>query len=309
MNVLCIGSRLDRTFAHTIARFALLDVPLVVVDLYDLLASGAISFNLERRTTTIEVANLSIDFADYSGVYSRAFDVSDGAPTDALRDRTRNAFHTLAFALRNDVAPRIVGRSGELSNLSKVFHLSLVRDLLAGFGILVPRSIVTNAGDELRAFIGDRSRFIVKGASAFKSSADEFGNEHLSRLQEHLPVPALVQQLISGPDVRVHIVNKDCFSEVVSSPEVDYRFAKRKRQTTCRVPDFIEEACRALVQRMNTSFLGIDFKVEARTGKWYFLEANSMPAYHGYDKRCEFAISNALGRFLSQGEALYLPEK
>jgi hypothetical protein len=202
MNVLCIGSRLDRTFAHTIARFALLDVPLVVVDLYDLLASGAISFNLERRTTTIEVANLSIDFADYSGVYSRAFDVSDGAPTDALRDRTRNAFHTLAFALRNDVAPRIVGRSGELSNLSKVFHLSLVRDLLAGFGILVPRSIVTNAGDELRAFIGDRSRFIVKGASAFKSSADEFGNEHLSRLQEHLPVPALVQQLISGPDVR-----------------------------------------------------------------------------------------------------------
>ncbi|MFL5629622.1 MAG: hypothetical protein ACJ788_28960, partial [Ktedonobacteraceae bacterium] len=62
----------------------------------------------------------------------------------------------------------------------------------------------------------------------------------------------------------------------------------------------IAEGCIAIAQDCQTPFLGIDFKIQQNSGIWFFLEANSMPCYQGYDQRAGGAISRAIAEWLTQ---------
>jgi hypothetical protein len=54
-----------------------------------------------------------------------------------------------------------------------------------------------------------------------------------------------------------------------------------------------------LSQSMNCPLLGVDFKIDATSGAWVFLEANPMPCFQGYDMRCGGAIGTAILDYLA----------
>jgi glutathione synthase/RimK-type ligase-like ATP-grasp enzyme len=112
--------------------------------------------------------------------------------------------------------------------------------------------------------------------------------------------PVLFQQRIEGPDIRVHVVDAKVFAEQIIAPVVDYRNARGKNSyAPATVPPEIAEACVQISKIANQPLMGIDFKVEHTSGKWYFLEANSMPCYQPYDKRAGGQISEAIAAYLS----------
>lgn len=49
-------------------------------------------------------------------------------------------------------------------------------------------------------------------------------------------------------------------------------------------------------------FLGVDLKIDRTTGELFFLEADSMPFFEGYDARADGAVSHAIVDWLSTPE-------
>jgi len=127
----------------------------------------------------------------------------------------------------------------------------------------------------------------------------------LSRLDSLRWSPVLFQHRIEGPDIRIHVVDSRVFAEQIVAPVVDYRNARGKNlYAPAFVPPRISAACLQIAEGANQPLMGIDFKIEEKTGEWYFLEANSMPCYQAYDKRADGKISEAISDYLlgAQGE-------
>lgn len=297
--ILCIGSSVDRTFRYTLHRFLEESLDIVVVDLAELLICGSIDLDWRRQSFSINFAKRRWSIDDFSAAYVRAYDISAGAPDSITGTRCANTFIKLATAIRVSKLERIIGRSLDLSNLSKIFHSIQLTSIARLNGIRTPRTIVTNSPESAAQFIAENKQGVIcKGASAFKSTARLLEESDFLRLKLIERCPTLFQQYIFGPDVRVHTVGGKSFAEAIFSSDVDYRFSKNKSHAVVEVPRYVDNFCAQIGAELDCAFLGIDFKVAQNTGEWYFLEANSMPAYQGYDRRAEGAISKALANYL-----------
>ncbi len=301
--ILCIGSSADRTFSYTLNRLIEKSLNVVVLDLADVLVRGSIDIDWSQESFSVTCAKERWVIDDFAAAYVRAYDISAGAPDNTTRTRCANTFIKLATALRVSRLERIIGRSFDLSNLSKIFHSMQLASIAHSCGIRTPDTIVTNSPEAAVQFISKHKRSVIcKGASAFKSTARLLEERDLLRVSLVERCPTLLQQYIYGPDVRVHMVAGSSFAEAIFSSDVDYRFSSNKSHEVVKIPRHVDSFCTQVGIELNCPFLGIDFKVSQNTGEWFFLEANSMPAYQGYDKRTKGAISTALANYLGKIE-------
>jgi hypothetical protein len=128
--------------------------------------------------------------------------------------------------------------------------------------------------------------------------------EHEARLGLLKATPVLFQEKIEGPDVRIHTVGAMTFAERIESCELDYRTTKGNCYQPITPPESILAGCTGLAEECNSPLLGVDFKIERATGVWYFLEANTMPCYEGYDRRAGGSISRAVAGWLAGRKVL-----
>jgi len=292
-----IGSVGDETFSHSVRAFLDFGLSVRVID-QALLAHGG-SFVLAHASDSwIEFCGERLVFAECASMYVRLTDIAPGAPDEASGAISRAMYYALNEFIANITAIPIANRPlGDVSNVSKILHSALWSQL----GVMVPESCVTDRPDVALEFISKwNSNVIYKGASASKTWVSGFNAlADLSRLTLIAKSPVLFQQRIDGPDVRVHVVGSEVFAEQINSSAIDYRTVKgRNRYTAVVLPERIAHACTQIAGSTDQPLLGIDFKVQAETGDWYFLEANAMPCYQGYDKRAKGAISRALARYL-----------
>jgi glutathione synthase/RimK-type ligase-like ATP-grasp enzyme len=182
---------------------------------------------------------------------------------------------------------------GDNSNFSKPYHTLRVARL---GGLTAPRTCVTDEPETAAAFVDAcEGRVVFKGVSSMKTWATRYDPDlHRERLPLVRSCPVLLQEEIRGPDVRVHVLDERIFAEQIESDSVDYRRARGNRFRQVSAPPGVIAGCHALTRELMTPFLGIDFKCDAATGQWFFLEANPMPGFEGYDRRAEGAISAAL---------------
>jgi D-alanine-D-alanine ligase-like ATP-grasp enzyme len=147
----------------------------------------------------------------------------------------------------------------------------------------------------------NEGKVIYKGTSSYKTRVQRWNPQDEERLASLRHAPVLFQREIRGPEVRVHVVEDDCFAEAIISDRVDYRFDRDDpiKYATIEIPAILEEASLAIAAESGASFVGIDYRIDNVTGRWYFLELNSMPAYHGYDTRAGGAISKSLIKVLT----------
>lgn len=162
-------------------------------------------------------------------------------------------------------------------------------------GIEIPWTTVTNYLAELRSSpsVAD---FVVKPVN---------GGDYCRALEEVLPgteiragvsaTPAIVQERLNTPDIRVYIVGKKVFVFKITSQSLDYR------QDPSPVVEYLAGFDRALLaklrrlnQALGLDFSASDFKTCPRTGNLKFLEINSSPMFVAFDRASEGRLVNGM---------------
>jgi glutathione synthase/RimK-type ligase-like ATP-grasp enzyme len=292
--ILCLGHAADDTFRYSLIRFAQLGSNFDSLDVTQLAIAGSIEGDLDDiPSLTLALNGKQHRLCDYNAIFCRLIDTTSAAPSELLKQRAAAHAQILNQALY--MFPHyIINRPGvDNSNATKILHQTLIA---RRFGVRVPRSILTTERGHAVDFIREcLNGAIIKGASAQKTWVSTVApNEVLDRLARIGECPSLIQERIIGPDIRVHVVGSLCFAERIVSEGVDYRNHQRCVFTSFPLSAMVSESCIAITRGLGAVFSGIDFKLEESSGELVFLEANTMPCYQGYDKRCKGLISAAI---------------
>jgi len=305
--ILCIGLAADDTFCHTLAALQLSRAAFEVIDFAQLALSGDIDAQLrDPAETAIRLGDRHFRLGAYESAYVRLVNIADEAPTDRLGQRAEALYQCLLRLLSHAAIPILNRPLGDCSNFSKFYHaVALARPR----GWQIPRSCLTNQADVAKTFIESCGENVIfKGASGMKTWATPYDpRKHNDRLSLLSTSPVLFQERIEGPDVRVHVVGDRVFAEMIESEEMDYRTTRNNRYHAIVAPEPIGSGCVDLAHEMSCPLVGIDFKVERTTDRWYFLEANTMPCYEGYDRRTGGRISEAVVQWLLPDRMLRMP--
>lgn len=299
--ILANGSLADQTFRWTVRALRDAGHSVDIVDLADIVLTGAISGSLDDpMDMVILVGDRKYRLADYSGWAIRLIDLAATAPDETLADAARAANAALGRLARAATRhiPVVNPPPLDQSNFAKLLHIAAHA---AKPSWQVPASCLTNCIDTARHFVnGLPGGAIYKGASAAKTWVSLADVETMAERADDLSdCPVLFQEYVEGADVRVHVVDNRCFAERLAGDAVDYRRLPVSDARAIDLPVDVERDCIALCREIGLPLAGIDFKIDARTSQWFFLEANSMPCYQGYDKRADGQIGQAIAAFLS----------
>jgi hypothetical protein len=180
---------------------------------------------------------------------------------------------------------------------NKPFMLSLA----AACGLRIPRTRITNEMDVLE-ILPDGAEMIAKPVP---------GGGHTRMVGELLrttvrrdgvsAAPAIVQERLVSPEVRIYGVGGRFLPFAVISDHLDYRADGATRVQPmplhCIQPALIASLAR-LMDRLGMEYAAADFKTDARTGELVFLEINSGPMFAAFDRASGHALSDAILDYL-----------
>jgi glutathione synthase/RimK-type ligase-like ATP-grasp enzyme len=197
---------------------------------------------------------------------------------------------------------------------SKLRQLQLASEL----GFDIPRTMVSNRGDEIRAFCKSEGGRIVAKAlyaplieepeqdffvfSNVVTSADLLDNDALSL------APSIFQQMLSPKiDYRVTVIGDNVIAvrivpidDARGEATLDWRTREANvKFETSDIPKPIEQLCRDFVTRAGLVFGAIDLVEHA--GRFFFLEINPNGEWGWLEKTVGVPISSALCDVLVDG--------
>jgi len=107
--------------------------------------------------------------------------------------------------------------------------------------------------------------------------------------------PAIIQQKIVGPDIRIYRIGEQYFGFQIESDALDYRQAKKtKIQYLEKLPPSLLKKLGKLMDKTGLDWGAADFKYDRKTGKYFFLEVNSNPMFSVFDRVSEGKLSFAI---------------
>jgi len=113
--------------------------------------------------------------------------------------------------------------------------------------------------------------------------------------------PAIVQQRLEPPEVRVYVVGRRLFAFRVISDELDYRASNATRvEPYDALPKPLGKALLALAERLGLDWAAADFKTDPSDGELCFLEINSAPMFVAFDQACEGQLCIAMLEWLGR---------
>lgn len=276
--IVAIGSSLDPVFIHFCTVSSWFGAEVHIIDVPYLLTNGA---SIESIKTS-QVKEFEKYKSQITGVfYRKRIPGNQNQNVNELYDYFLTVLENKNLIIVN---PRLISNS----NFCKFNHLKFHISLCDKYKIGYPSSLLSNKQEELFSFIECHGSLVIqKGSSSKKSQARLISKDDLTLNNSNSPI--LIQDYISGSDVRVHQVGDKSIAEEICSEDVDYRFSKSNKYVQIVVPEYVNLFCKELLQKEGLEFGGVDFKV--RNGKFYFLEVNNQPDYRGYDKRSSFRIT------------------
>lgn len=241
----------------------------------------------------------TIDLSTATGLYLRLTSPElVGAPSDPLRDARRTAAVSL-MASWADVTPiRVANRPSPMAgNGSKPYQAALIHAM----GFSVPETIVTSDPAAVRAFRRRHGRIIYKSTSGVRSVVHELTGRRSDDLDRVRDLPTQFQRLLTGVNVRVHVVGHEAFACEVESATIDYRYAEggqAARMTAIELPDPVRERCISLAQALDLPLAGIDL-LRDEDGHWWAFEVNPSPAYNCFEEPTGLPIARSLATWLA----------
>lgn len=295
--IYAVGVDTDGTFIHFLKEATRQGVPVTAINLRAIVLKGDWQFCIpyEKCRSYVSVSNEKIELDPYGSYYCRPIDLS-GVQSDPGLAGLWNSL-IVGFNAWLDSIPGIVinRHQSHVHNGTKPYHEAF----LLSNGFNVPPSITTSNKKLLLQFL-KKGRTIIKACSGIRADSKLIGIKDLERYDPGMG-PVHVQRYIEGDDVRVHLVGKKAHAEIIHSSLIDYR----NLTEDSRIEFAPHEIPRPLIDNMiKTSsmmgliFTGWDFKL--RNGTYWCLEANPMPGYDGYDRRCEGKITSSLIEYLNR---------
>lgn len=228
-----------------------------------------------------------------AGYYMRLVDLSPVLPEPA--SGAWRSMVTAFSAFLETVTGPVVNRPGsQAHNAAKPLH----EWWLSQRGFQVPGAITSSDRTAIQAFLARHGQGIVKALSGMRGTAQIVTAESFDHF-EPIQGPVHVQQYVSGYDVRVHAVGNDIHAEKIESDAVDYRDrGVASKHTATTIPDELAQRIVSASAEMGLAFTGWDFKVDAE-GRFWCLEANPMPGYDVYDRRCGGNITRSIVEYLT----------
>ena len=215
------------------------------------------------------------------GVYNRCMGFN---PKVKVAADVRNAHAFLSGMLDYSYALVVNRPSAMLSNNSKPLQSYILRDS----GLAQPESICL-----ANAVISQyRGNMIYKSICAVRSIVNKVQIASKILVKE----PLLLQQTITGYNVRVHVVGKAIFATKITAKQIDYRYCKNNKHEAYSLPAATQEVCYKIATKLNLLFCGIDLIF--MQGKYYLLEVNTAPGYNYYEQALQGDISTALYKLL-----------
>lgn len=282
------GTRADPVMVHFATRCVLDDVPFAVLDLMDVSTAGDWRLSAPPDPADFVAGSETVRLADLTGLYLRPIYLGS-TPRQAAR------WHGLmegfgAWTAEADI-PVVNRPGGNQLNSYKPAHYAWLRE----HGLLVPPSLLTADPGRVRRFLAD-GRTVVKPICGTRAITREIGHHDLERLAAS-EGPVLVQRLIEGDDVRVHVVGDTVVACRFASTAVDYRSDHDAERSVLDLPPDLAHLLVTRTAEQGLVFAGWDFKLD-RDGRYWCLECNPMPGYSFYDRVCDGAISDALIKVL-----------
>lgn len=182
---------------------------------------------------------------------------------------------------------RMLNRSHNEALINKPAMLALAKQC----GLNIPTTRITNNIENIH----DTENWIQKpvtGGSCTKTLEPDASIQ---------PYPHIIQEKLNYPELRLFRIGKEWFAFRVNSPDLDYRISKDVTIEPVQPPDDIVPGMEKLIANLKMDYAAADFKTCPKTGKFKFLEINSMPMFPGYDDMCGRALSDALITFFSRG--------
>lgn len=283
------GTKADPVMVHFAARCVLVDVPFAVLDLMDVVAAGDWQLSAPPDPADFVSGTETVRLADLTGLYLRPIYLGS---TPAQAARWHGLMEGLgAWADETDLL--VVNRIGvHQLNSYKPAHYAW----LSANGLLVPPSLLSSDPQRVRRFVA-QARTVVKPICGVRATTREIRTSDLDRLAGS-EGPVMVQRMIEGDDVRVHVVGDAVIACRFSSTAIDYRSDRGAERSVVDIPVDLARLLVAKTAEQGLLFAGWDFKVD-RAGTYWCLECNPMPGYSFYDRVCEGAISDALIKLLS----------
>lgn len=203
-------------------------------------------------------------------------------------------------------------------NLNQVTNKPLVLKLAHDCGLQIPQTLVTNDRERLESFLPAQASKVVKPINGGGYC------ETLTEVLERTPLkdgraaaPAIVQEQLVPPEIRIYAVGDRYFAFNVISAELDYR-----ANQNCRV-EFVGATSAGstvgessgtelwvglidplgkLLAKLGLDFAAADFKTCPDSGRLMFLEVNTGPMFAAFNHASDGKLCDAIIEGLLTGQ-------
>lgn len=177
--------------------------------------------------------------------------------------------------------------------MNKPYYLCLAQRA----GLEIPDTLVTNDLETLQHGAAERPMIVKPVGGGAQTQPLETTLATVEHRDGRTAGPAIVQQRLVQPEVRIYAVGGRFIPYAVRSEALDYRGAEDTRVEPLTLGDVDPEIVAGLGRLMATlgmNYGAADFKTDPATGRLRFLEVNSSPMFVGFDMVSDHAVSDAI---------------
>ena len=168
-------------------------------------------------------------------------------------------------------------------NLNQVTNKPGVLKLAQECGLAIPQTLITNDRERLADFLSGEAGVVkpINGGGYCEPLAEVL--ERTPVRDGRVAAPAIVQQRLVPPEIRIYRIGNHYFAFNMVSPELDYRSNQNCRVERTDVPRDLTDRFGVLLDKLGLDFAAADFKTCRDTGQLLFLEVNNGPMFAAFD--------------------------
>lgn len=218
--------------------------------------------------------------------------------TEYMAERERHSF--LASWLRSlPLQGKLVVNPVESfdTHYLKLYQLMLEKKA----GIPIPKTIVTNAPEDILKLAKEKTKFIFKPVAG-GAKCTELNEKYLlpEKMETLKNAPVMFQEKIEGKNLRVYALEDKILSSVIiESDDIDYRGHEKDIRKVNLAPE-VANMCLTAMRLCGMKFSGIDLKIKP-SNEVILLECNPSPMFFGIQKATGDPIAEMLAEYLIEG--------
>jgi len=247
--------------------------------------SPKFSWHLTQRHPRVEAPVLSV-----TGAFIR-YDVfgNINAPNSGASQRASGWYQTFYGWLLSQKHIRLFNRHHVPAVGNKPAMLILAQQL----GLQTPDTWITNEAEELGKYSAGSAIAKPVAGGDFCYSLEQLYSSIQFR-NGCAAMPAIVQNRLVAPEVRIYVVGNHAFAFEIRSQHLDYRVKPDAEVIPLETVPQEVELLRKLMVALQMDFGAADFKTDPHTKQLVFLELNSSPMFVRFDQVLNGALCEAM---------------